>query len=224
MDTNDARETSPGQTRFIPPAERLSIIEFLLSASMNGAIARGHITDAVIRFSRSPKTVRMLWQRCAACQTPEERIRLLTGPLTQGGRQQHDRDAVRERIRRVDMQDRMTIRSLAASADTTRYMVQRLVAEGIVRRKTTRLHPLLNADQEHARLRWVLSWLQEAREGGFEFVDMNNVVHVDEKWFNEDSDRKSYYVLDGEEPPHRMQRSKRFIGKIMFLAAVARPR
>lgn len=53
---------------------------------------------------------------------------------------------------------------------------------------------------------------------------MYNIVHVDEKWFNEDVDKKTYYLLDGEEPPHRQRKSKRFIGKTIFLAAVAHPR
>ena len=100
------------------------------------------------------------------------------------------------------------MRSLAAGADISLYMFQQLIAEDQLKRKTTRLHPLLSPDQELQRLHWILSWLRE----------------VDEKWFNEDTDAKAYYVLDDETAPHRMQRSKRFVGKIMFLAAVARPR
>ena len=53
---------------------------------------------------------------------------------------------------------------------------------------------------------------------------MFNIVHIDEKWFNEDVDRKTYYLLPDEENPLRCRKSKRFIGKTMFLTAVARPR
>ena len=53
---------------------------------------------------------------------------------------------------------------------------------------------------------------------------MFDVVHVDEKWFYEDVDKRFYYIVGDEEPPQRHRCSKRFIQKTMFLAAVARPR
>ncbi|KAJ0399017.1 hypothetical protein ATCC90586_009022 [Pythium insidiosum] len=102
-------------------------------------------------------------------------------------------------------------------------MVQQLLAEDELKRKGSRLRPLLTPEQEVARLHWILSWLMETEEGAV-IVDMNNVVHIDEEWFNEDSDKKTYYVFEGETLPHRMVHSKRFMGKIMFPAAVARPR
>uniref|UniRef100_H3GUF4 Uncharacterized protein n=1 Tax=Phytophthora ramorum TaxID=164328 RepID=H3GUF4_PHYRM len=53
---------------------------------------------------------------------------------------------------------------------------------------------------------------------------MYDIVHVDEKWFYEDVDKHSHYAVEGEEAPPRRRRSKRFIPKTMFLAAVAKPR
>ncbi|KAG2837343.1 hypothetical protein PC112_g4932 [Phytophthora cactorum] len=55
------------------------------------------------------------------------------------------------------------------------------------------------------------------------FDEEYDIVHVDEKWFNEDKVDRAYLLLDGEEPPPRDRKSKRFIPKMMFLAAVARP-
>lgn len=56
------------------------------------------------------------------------------------------------------------------------------------------------------------------------FHDFYDYVHIDEKWFFIDKDRKTYYVTDSEKEPHRAARSKRFLIKVMFLVAVARPR
>ncbi|ETN05971.1 hypothetical protein PPTG_13816 [Phytophthora nicotianae INRA-310] len=56
------------------------------------------------------------------------------------------------------------------------------------------------------------------------FKPMYNMVHVDEKWLYADRDTRSYLVLEGEELPSRVWKSKRFIPKTMFLAALARPR
>ena len=56
------------------------------------------------------------------------------------------------------------------------------------------------------------------------FIDMFNVVHIDQKWFYMSRPSKRYYLVPGEEEPLRTCKSKKFITKVMFLAAVARPR
>ncbi|GMF24317.1 unnamed protein product [Phytophthora fragariaefolia] len=50
-------------------------------------------------------------------------------------------------------------------------------------------------------------------DGGYD------VVYIDEKWFNEDKDDRAYLLFDGEKPPPRDRKSKRFNPKTMFLAA-----
>jgi hypothetical protein len=52
---------------------------------------------------------------------------------------------------------------------------------------------------------------------------MYNIVHIDEKWFNGDRDKRSFYVFDDEDIPERCQKHKGHIPKVMFLAAQARP-
>jgi hypothetical protein len=47
---------------------------------------------------------------------------------------------------------------------------------------------------------------------------------MDEKWFEMKQATKTYFLAEGEAEPHRAAKSKRCIEKIMFLAAVARPR
>ncbi|XP_071911419.1 uncharacterized protein [Coffea arabica] len=53
---------------------------------------------------------------------------------------------------------------------------------------------------------------------------MCNMVHIDEKWFYMTKESEKYYLHPEEEHPMRTCRSKKFIVKVMFLAAVARPR
>ncbi|RHY98787.1 hypothetical protein DYB35_012898 [Aphanomyces astaci] len=58
-------------------------------------------------------------------------------------------------------------------------------------------------------------------------LELDNIwdgVHLDEKCFNADKDRRKVYLVSGEKPPRRAWKSKRFVPKVMFLAAVARPR
>jgi len=49
-------------------------------------------------------------------------------------------------------------------------------------------------------------------------------VHVDEKWFYIIELMGKYYLLPEEEEPLRQAKSKRYILKVMFLCAIARPR
>lgn len=56
------------------------------------------------------------------------------------------------------------------------------------------------------------------------FHNMHNIIHIDEKWFYISKASKRYYLVPGEEEPLRTCKSKTFMTKVMFLAAVARPR
>ncbi|RHY52617.1 hypothetical protein DYB34_011176 [Aphanomyces astaci] len=58
----------------------------------------------------------------------------------------------------------------------------------------------------------------------YAFDAMWDVVHLDEKWFNAEKDRLKVYVVKRQSIKRRVAKSKRFIPKVMFLAAVARPR
>jgi hypothetical protein len=53
---------------------------------------------------------------------------------------------------------------------------------------------------------------------------MKDVVHVDEGWFEMKQVNKTYFLVEGETEPHRAAKSKRYVEKVMFLAAVAGPR
>ena len=55
-------------------------------------------------------------------------------------------------------------------------------------------------------------------------MDMMNFIHIDEKWFYMTKIKENYYLLQDETPPERSIKSKRFITKVMFMAAGARPR
>ncbi|GAA0159416.1 hypothetical protein LIER_16193 [Lithospermum erythrorhizon] len=53
---------------------------------------------------------------------------------------------------------------------------------------------------------------------------MYNYVHIDEKWFYMTKKKETYYLLSTEDDPLRTCQSKNFIGKVMFLVAMARNR
>ncbi|ETM45745.1 hypothetical protein L914_09280, partial [Phytophthora nicotianae] len=53
---------------------------------------------------------------------------------------------------------------------------------------------------------------------------MFDTIHMDENLFYLTEVRRRYYLLPGEPIPYRQVRSKRYITKVIMLAAVARPR
>ncbi|XP_058725786.1 uncharacterized protein LOC131597088 [Vicia villosa] len=74
-------------------------------------------------------------------------------------------------------------------------------------------------------LRYCLSMLEESSiPYDPMFKSMNNIVHIDEKWFYMSQKTKNYYLLANEDDPYRTCKNKNYITKVMFLVAVAKPR
>ena len=92
---------------------------------------------------------------------------------------------------------------------------------------TGHLLPLLNLKQRRQRVQFVLDHLADSRPGlsfmDRKFEDMMSTIHVDEKLFYIKQDRQRYYLLPDEPVPIRKCLSKRYLPKIMFCCAVARP-
>ncbi|XP_021749691.1 uncharacterized protein LOC110715416 [Chenopodium quinoa] len=73
-------------------------------------------------------------------------------------------------------------------------------------------------------MKWVLSHLMPAEDSGDpKFVDMQQVVHIDEKWFYLNPETRRFYLLPNEANPYMCQQSKRFKVKGMFMAAIGKP-
>lgn len=124
-------------------------------------------------------------------------------------------------IRDIPFNRRSTIRSLSFSSDIPRSTLFRIFKEGTqLKRITSTVKPLLTEQNKLARIKFCLS---KVKPNGF-FEDMYDYVHIDEKWFYLTQSKRSYYVLLDEQEPQRSCKSKRFITKVMFMAAVARPR
>ncbi|XP_021763658.1 uncharacterized protein LOC110728293 [Chenopodium quinoa] len=52
---------------------------------------------------------------------------------------------------------------------------------------------------------------------------MQQVVHIDEKWFYLNPETRKFYLLPNEPNPYMCQQSKRFKVKGMFMAAIGKP-
>lgn len=56
------------------------------------------------------------------------------------------------------------------------------------------------------------------------FKTMDNIVHIDEKWFYMTKKFVNYYILPGQVESLRTYKSNNCIQKVMFLVVIAHPR
>ncbi|XP_057440743.1 uncharacterized protein LOC130732769 [Lotus japonicus] len=83
----------------------------------------------------------------------------------------------------------------------------------------------MKEENKTARLKFCLSMMESATIPHDPiFKAMYNIVHIDEKWFYMTKKSTNYYLLPDEADPLRYCKNKNFIGKVMFLVAIARPR
>lgn len=129
-----------------------------------------------------------------------------------------------EKIRSLSVLERSSYRKMAPKVGVSKTTICRWVKEDLLRVHTSAVKPHLTDQNKLARLRWCLSQLQPIiNEGKVPYHDMRNIVHIDEKWFYITRSADRYYLLPDEEDPYRSCKSKRFITKVMFMCAVARP-
>jgi hypothetical protein len=125
----------------------------------------------------------------------------------------------------VPLSKRNTLRHLSAATGISTATLHRQLEKGIIRRHSSSLKPLLTECNKIARINFCFSMLEPSSVSTSpKFKEMFDIVYVDEKWFYLTRDRATFYLTADEEEPYRSCKSKKFIGKLMFLAAVSRPR
>lgn len=105
----------------------------------------------------------------------------------------------------------------ACNSKTT---VIRALADGEIVRRSNSIKPFLTDDNRNERLAYCLLFVNP---NNMQFCDQDTRIHIDEKWFYLTRSEQTYYLAAGEAPPVRSVQSKRYISKVMFIAAVMRP-
>ena len=101
--------------------------------------------------------------------------------------------------------------------------VQRmLLQKDVCRVHTSSLKPTLTEENKMSRMELALSFIDKNNTSKFE--NMEDLIHIDEKWFYLTKDGQRFIIVMDEEEPYRHVQHKSFLTKIMFLCAVARPR
>ncbi|XP_026416523.1 uncharacterized protein LOC113311955 [Papaver somniferum] len=202
--------------------ERLGIYQYLLTHSNNGRVKRGSIPRVADIFKTSVSTVSRIWNRSKENHNSNMPADVSSRKPTRVGRKRVEID--RDRVLAVPLNRRTCIRTLAAEIEMSTTTLHRRIKEGKVKPHTSAVRPSLNDDGKIKRLNYCIDMLDTSTFNSKPmFKDMFDYVHIDEKWFNMTKISQRYYLLPDEPKPHRECQSKRFIPKIMFTAAVARP-
>ncbi|KAL7125602.1 hypothetical protein ABFS83_14G127700 [Erythranthe nasuta] len=185
--------------------ERQAVYTMLQQKSNNGRLGKEVTRLVPSQFSVSMRTIQRIWKQ------------------TDYGRKRVEIDF--ERIRGIPLHRRTTIRSLACSLQTKKSTLFRRFTSGEIRRHSNAIKPFLKEENKKVRLQFCISMLErDSIPHDPSFIGMYNFVHIDEKWFYMTKKMNRYYLLPDEEDPLRTCKSKNFIAKVMFLAAIARPR
>ncbi|KAK9740430.1 hypothetical protein RND81_03G034600 [Saponaria officinalis] len=200
---------------------RRTIAQIMLLNYKNNKFKYGLLTKLSQEFKVSRITINKYWLKV--------KEQLIEGSLVavdrgyKGSKQRVIIDL--EQVRTIPLHQRTSVRSLACAMNLNPSTVPRLVQKGKIRSHSNAIKPQLTEKNKHERMQWVLNHMSGINTNGrISFEEMYDVVHIDEKWFYMTRLSQKYYLLPDEQEPHRTCKSKRFITKVMFMGAVARPR
>lgn len=194
-----------------------------MKLSSNGTLKKGSISDLAALFCVSKRTISRIWHQ-GKLQADHGALVDLSSKIPKIVGRKKVKINLTE-VSHLPLRRRTTIRSLAKSINVAKSTLHRRIKEGALRRHTNGIKPDLTEANKKARLEFCLSIIAPPLSNDIPtFHDMFNVVHIDEKWFYMSRQSKHYYLVRSEDEPIRTCKSKKFITKVMFLAAVARPR
>ncbi|RHY91619.1 hypothetical protein DYB35_013046 [Aphanomyces astaci] len=182
---------------------RSEVIRHLHQYVKGGRLTHGAFAKTAEELGISARVVSTTWRKYRADGTSKSKK---SGNV--GRRLRYTAQAIRQRVGAVPMDQRSTIREMSVATGISIGTLSRHLKKGTFRRRSTRIKLLLSEAKKLERVQFYL-W---------------DVVPLEEKWFNADKDRRTVYLLPDKTPQRRSWKSKRFIPKVMFLAAVARPR
>ncbi|XP_021759194.1 uncharacterized protein LOC110724105 [Chenopodium quinoa] len=129
-----------------------------------------------------------------------------------------------EFLQSVPLYKRTTERSYAAALKISHVAIHNLKKRGRLRTHTSTNRPALTSNHKVARLKWALAHVNPIPAvGDPTFLNMQQSIHIDEKWFWLNLETRRFYVLPKEENPYRCQQSRRFKIKAMFMAVFGKP-
>ncbi|XP_057526366.1 uncharacterized protein LOC130805601 [Amaranthus tricolor] len=219
------RQQPVGSKRELPVQTRKLIVQQLTSLSKepDRRFPRGTIKTIALQHNTSRWTIARLWQ---SAKTSMQNGIVIDVNSRKGGRVgRKPRVFDMNLLNAVPIEKRTTIRAMATALGIGHSQVYRMMKSGNIRVHTNSIKPKLSHDHKMRRINFILSQIIPPTIDNIpKFGLMYNVVHIYEKWFYMSRATQRYYLFPWEEEePYRCVQNKNFIGKVMFIATVARP-
>ncbi|KAK1944846.1 hypothetical protein P3T76_003379 [Phytophthora citrophthora] len=223
----DATQTRT-KRKNLNPEERAAAVAFLLRASTKLQAHVGTIKACAAKFGCSDDQISRLWQRAVQDIQAGRAVNYESGRRGKSGRKSrmteefhHD---LNHAIELTPLENRTDLRTLAESLGIPKSTLHDYFRAGVFRCHTARAKPMLSDAQRADRVKFAAEFVFRDAEKRLSFNSMLDYVHLDEKWFYLKKVKQRFYLGEHEEVPHLTVKNKNYIVKVMFLAAVARPR
>lgn len=201
---------------------RIAMFMELQAMSVNGKLPKKSIDKMADKFDVSHATVKRIWARRKEASSAEDiPAAVRTKRKGRCGRHRIDSKKVGDALKSAPLTRRRTVRDAAEVCGIAHSTLWKILSRQEIRRVSTSIKPLLTKQNKIDRLKWALSFVDGE---SLNFDSMHSDIHLDEKWFYMCKETNTFYLAHDEPDPVVVGKSKRFIPKVMFLCALARPR
>jgi hypothetical protein len=201
--------------------KRMAIVQAILGSTKDDAVPRGFQKTIAARFGVHRATVRRIWTRATASKQGEKGAYCAKSKKGERGRKKKDFSQQLANLKNVPPSQRGTFRSTANAVGLNKSTLYNLVKRKEIRIHTSTLKPVLTDANKKQRVDFCTRLIDKQT---MTFSSMMDVIHIDEKWFYISKNTRRIFLTPDEREPYRATKSKRFMTKVMFLCAVARPR
>ncbi|VFQ79421.1 unnamed protein product [Cuscuta campestris] len=201
---------------------RKKVIDVILQKCKDGKLQHGCIKSVANDFNISDRSVRDLW-RIAKAQL-DTGLSIDVECRWQGNSGKKSRTKDFSKLSQIPFHQRQTLRAVSHCLNVSTTTAHRWLKEKKIKRHSNAIKPFLCEKGKLKRLKYCLSFISPTSLPNPTFHHCYDYIHIDEKWFNLSKPKATFYTLPGEDDPYRITQSKTHIPKIIFLAAVGRPR
>ena len=204
---------------------RKRALGLLLAWLEDGVLPWGLFTIVADQIGVACSTISRLWQQaCGAC----EQSLIITPEIASRNNScanccKYSHAEFRQGLKEIPRRRRKTYHSTAKAMGVALSTVQQmLLHRDVCCVHMSSLKPTLTEENKMSRMELALSFMDKNNTSKFE--NMEDLIHINEKWFYLTKDGQRFIIVADEEEPYRHVQHKSFLTKIMFLCAVARPR
>jgi hypothetical protein len=183
-------------------------------------------TQVANNFAVKARATRKIWARARQNYGDPAIGAFRASPLKKhcGRKQKCNRDEVRAAILQVAMHRRRTLQKSSSAIGIGRGTLHQMKEDkdnAVIVPHSNAIRPLLEEHHQFARVLHAVANLDAAAGRCHSYFD---AVHVDEMWFFITETELNLHLVPGEVAPERSVPHKSHTMKVMFLAALARPR